>query len=401
MDAHNRTQPRPAHSKREDAKQILKALMSCLPDGSHELALHEPSFTGNEWRYVKDCLDTSMVSSVGTYMEKFEKKLVDLTGVPYAVSVVNGTAGLHTALHVADVGPNNEVLVPALTFVATANAVAYCRAVPHFVESDYLTLGVDAGKLNKWLSKIAVRKNGATHNRRTGRRIKALICVHTFGHPVDLDALSDTCEHFKIALIEDAAEAIGSYYKDKHVGRWGMISVLSFNGNKTVTTGGGGALLTKNGKLAKLIKHITTTAKIPHAWKYDHDRVGFNYRLPNLNAALGCAQLESLPALLEKKRKLAHTYAEAFRHVGGAALFSEPPFAKSNYWLNTLIFDKGNLGLRDEFIRQAHDNRIRVRPVWRLMHKLPMFLNCPKADVTVSEDLERRIVNIPSSPFLS
>ena len=237
-------------------------------------------------------------------------------------------------------------------------------------------------------------------NRKTGKQIKALIVIHTFGHPADLAALSDICSRFHISMIEDAAEAIGSYYQGKHVGHWGELTVLSFNGNKTITTGGGGAVLTNDEALGKLLKHLSTTAKITHPWDYRHDQIGYNYRLPNLNAALGCAQLEILPKLLERKRALAKRYAEAFDGIRGIHFFKEPTFAKSNYWLNALLFDHSAVSQRDAFLKLTHEHRIMTRPVWILMHQMPMYSKCPRMDLTIAEALAKRIVNIPSSPNL-
>jgi len=283
-----------------DIRDILEILRQVLPADRHAIALHEPSFAGNEWTYVKDCLDTGWVSSVGAYVDRLEADLSAYAGVRNAIAVVNGTAALHICLILAGVKANDEVLIPALTFVATANAVAYCGAVPHFADVEERTLGIDPTRLADYLTTTAELRSGGCYNRRTGRRIKAVVAMHTFGHPVDLDPLWRHCLRFGIELIEDAAESLGSFYKGRHTGNWGRLAAVSFNGNKIVTTGGGGAILTNDQELALQARHITTTAKIPHRWAFDHDRIGYNYRLPNINAALGCAQLEQLPGFLTK-----------------------------------------------------------------------------------------------------
>ena len=375
----------------------LAAIKRCLPDDQDFVALHEPYFAGNEWAYLKECIDTGWVSSVGKFVDQFETKLSEFTGARYAVATVNGTAALHTCLKLVDVTAGDEILVPALTFVATANAISYCGAIPHFVDSEERTLGLDPCKLAAYLAEIADIRVDGCFNRRSGRRIKAVVPMHTFGHPVDLDPLVELCARYSLELIEDAAESLGSYYKGRHTGNWDTMSALSFNGNKIVTTGGGGAILTNDESLAKLAKHVTTTAKIPHKWEFNHDTIGYNYRLPNINAALGCAQLEQLPVFLEKKRALAQRYKEAFKAVNGISFFTEPDFAVSNYWLNVLLLDEDNAAERDALLEATNSQGVMTRPAWTLMHKLPMYSSCPRMDVSVAESLERRIVNIPSS----
>src|SRR5579885_2670085 len=295
--------------------EIIAAISSCLPSGKEKYALHEPAFAGKEWQYTKECLDTGWISSVGKFVDEFEVALRKITGAAAAVAVVNGTAALHIALKLAGVQRDDEVLLPTITFIATANAVTYCGAVPHFVDSTEETLGVDPDKLEAYLEDIVQRESGQSINRLTGRRIKALLVMHTLGHPVDLEKCAALCQRFGIELIEDAAEALGSEYRDRHVGSYGKLSTLSFNGNKVVTTGGGGAILTNDLELGRTAKHITTTAKVPHAWRFYHDEVGYNYRLPNINAAIGLAQLEQLPDFLRRKRVLAERYAQKFRNV--------------------------------------------------------------------------------------
>ena len=382
------------------ATQIVDALRNVTGSRSEAIPLHEPTFGGNEWQYVKECLDTAWVSSVGAYVDRFEAELAAYTGVKRAVAVVNGTAALQVCLRIVGVEEGDEVLVPALTFVATANVVTYCGAFCHFVDSEERTLGMDPHRLAEYLEDIAEIRPEGCHNRMTGRRIKAVLPMHTFGHPVDLDPLLDVCERFQLELVEDAAESLGSFYKKRHTGNCGKVSALSFNGNKIITTGGGGAILTNNEELGRLAKHLTTTAKLPHRWEFNHDMVGYNYRMPNINAALGCAQLEQLPLFLQSKRALAERYSEAFACIEGVSFFIEPSFARSNYWLNILLLEQENAELRDEILQYTNDVGIMTRPAWTLMHKLPMFSDCPRMELRVAESLERRLINIPSSATL-
>ncbi|MGM9570905.1 MAG: LegC family aminotransferase [bacterium] len=377
-------------------EELLSCLKAILKKDT--APLHEPVFQGNEWQYVKECLDTGWVSSVGQYVNRFEEMLAEFTGVKKAVAVVNGTAALHTALLLTGVQAEDEVLLPALTFVATANAVSYCGAVPHFADSSYKTLGVCPEKLRDYLAEIGEMKSGQLYNRKTGRKIKALIVMHTFGHPVDLDPIVELCAGYNLKLIEDAAESLGSYYKGRHTGNFGLLSILSFNGNKVVTTGGGGAILTNDEELGKLAKHLTTTAKIPHKWLFNHDMRGYNYRLPNLNAALGCAQMEKLPEFLRQKRLLFTRYKEGLQNIAGISVFQEPEFAKSNYWLQTALLDDS--AERDLILAKTNENGIMTRPCWTLMPELAIYKDCPKMDLSVAEDLTARIINLPSSANL-
>ena len=301
--------------------QIVDAVRSVVGPGP--AALHEPSFGGNEWSYVKECLDSTFVSSVGKFVDRFEDDLARFTGAKYAVAVVNGTAALHIAMRMVGVVAGDEVLVPALTFVATANAVTYCGATPHFVDCEESTLGMDASALRDYLGSIARISEGACINRSTGRIIRAVVPMHAFGNPLDIEVLMEVAREFHLTVIEDAAESLGSYVAGRHTGTFGTIGTLSFNGNKTVTTGGGGALITDDSGLAKLAKHLTTTAKMPHRWEYFHDQIGFNYRMPNINAALGCAQLEQLPGFLDSKRRLFERYKSAFAHIPEVRLVEE------------------------------------------------------------------------------
>ncbi|MED1801452.1 LegC family aminotransferase [Brevibacillus porteri] len=381
-------------------ESIISILKDFKPKDMSFLALHEPSFQGNEWVYVKECLDSGWVSSVGKYVDKFEQMLQEYTGMKRAVAVMNGTAALHVSLLLVGVEPEDEILIPTLTFIATANAVAYCGAIPHFVDCHEETLGLDPRKLELYLQEIAEVRPEGCFNKQTGKRIKAVVPMHTFGHPVDLDYLLEVCVKYRLELVEDAAESLGSFYKGKHTGHWGKVSALSFNGNKVVTTGGGGAILTNDEELGRLAKHLTTTAKKPHKWAFEHDQIGYNYRMPNINAALGCAQLEMLPEFIEQKRALAKKYKEAFSMLDGIKLLTEPTHSKSNYWLHALILDPEYAPLRDDILTETNEQGIMTRPAWALLHKLPMFCNSPKMDVSIAESIEQRMINIPSSPYL-
>ena len=383
-----------------DTDSVVRTLEALLEGAPRPVALHEPVFEGNEWRNLKDCLDSGWVSSAGSYVDRFERDLAEHVG-GYAVAVANGTAALHVCLILAGVEADDEVLVPALTFIATANAVTYCGAVPHFVDSTESTLGIDPDRMAEYLRGIADVRDGECRNRRTGRRIKAVLPMHTFGHPVDLDSLKEVAAEFRLAVVEDAAESLGSYYKGNHTGPLGIVGALSFNGNKVITTGGGGAVVTHDVALATRAKHLTTTARIPHRWSFIHDEVGYNYRMPNLNAALGCAQMEALPTLVRRKRDLAKRYVAAFAGVEGVHVFEEPGFASSNYWLNVLILDEGAASKRDEILDRTNASGIHTRPVWTPIHRLPMYAGCPRMELDTVTSLERRIVCLPSGPRLS
>lgn len=381
--------------------EFVSRIERVLGRPAHPIALHEPEFSGNEWSYVKECLDSGWVSSVGKYVDEFESRLAAYTGAKYAIATVNGTTGLHAALHVAGVEPGDEVLVPALTFVATANAVSHCGAVPHFVDSAEANFGLDPLALAEYLAYVAEPTTDVCRNRLTGRRLAAIVPTHVFGHPVDMEALLDVAARYKLAVVEDAAESLGSWIGNRHTGTFGRMGVLSFNGNKIITTGGGGAILTDDREVALRLKHLTTTAKLPHRWEFVHDEVAYNYRLPNLNAALGCAQLERLPTMLLKKRKLAEAYADAFADANEFRFAEESPGCTSNYWLNAILLPTA-LGMqRDEFIGAAHEAGFQCRPVWRLMHRLAMYAHCPRAELPVAKRIEQQLINIPSSASLS
>lgn len=359
--------------------------------------LHEPTFNKKEIEYVTDCIQTGWVSSVGKYVDQFEQQLAEYTGVKRAVAVVNGTAALHIALKIAGVQANDEVFIPALTFVATANAVSYLNAIPHFVDVSEETLGLDPIKLEEHIEEIGEMKNGQLINKQTGRIIRAVVPMHTFGHSVDLDPLIEVCDRYNIVLVEDAAESLGSYYKGEHTGGFGLVGALSFNGNKIMTTGGGGAILTNDEKLADYAKHITTTAKIPQRWEYRHDEIGYNYRMPNINAALGCAQLEKMDEFLESKKSLTNQYQKLFEKVEGVQLFTEPSFGTSNYWLQTILIDE-KLD-RDVILNVLNKEGAMARPIWTPLNELTPYLTCPKADLSVTNQLNKRVINIPSTPL--
>jgi perosamine synthetase len=368
--------------------------------GALQAALHEPTFQGNEWAYVKECLDSGWVSSVGSYVDQFERNLAAYTGAAHAVVVSNGTSGLQVALQLAGVQPGDEVLIPALSFVATANAVRHCGAWPHFVDVDNATLGLGVPELSDYLSSLLELRGNSRFNRKTGRRVAAIVPMHTFGHPVDMPALMALADRLGIAVVEDAAESLGSFIEGRHTGTFGLCGMLSFNGNKIVTTGGGGALITNDTQLAQRAKHLTTTAKRRHPWVFFHDEVAYNYRMPNLNAALGCAQLEQLPKFLQAKRILAQRYCNAFEDLAQVRVVLERPGTQVNYWLQTLLLEPDVADQRDAVLAATNDAGLMTRPVWELLNTLPMYCDCPSAPLPVAIDLARRIVNLPSSPHL-
>jgi len=379
-------------------EDIVLALRSVTGPGP--VALHEPNFDGNEWSYLKECLDSTYVSSIGKFVDQFEEDLARFTGAKHAISVVNGTAALHIALKLAGVIEGDEVLIPALTFVATANAVTYCNAVPHFVDSEEVTLGINVEKLRDYLSRSTSQVSGKCLNTKSGRIIRALVPMHTFGHPNDLDGLQSIASQFNIALVEDAAESLGSFFKGKHTGTFGLLGCLSFNGNKTITTGGGGAILTNDSDLAKHAKHLTTTAKRNHPWEFRHDEIGYNYRMPNLNAALGCAQLEQLPKKLLAKRELFTRYQKAFEKIEGIELIAEPVNCQSNYWLQNLILNKNRADQRDVILEATNNNGVMTRPAWDLINSLPSYTQFPAMDLQSANSIVKRLISIPSSPGL-
>jgi len=373
--------------------EIINFIKSLYPN-ENPVPLHEPRFVGNEKKYVVDAIDSTFVSSVGEYVDRFEEMICEITGAGFAVATVNGTCALHVALKLAGIQPGDEVITQPLSFVATANAISYCGAKPIFLDVSRKTLGLDPTALKEFLKSNTQTKKQGCYNNVTGKRITACLPMHTFGHPCRIDEIAEICEHYNIALIEDAAESIGSTYNGRHTGTFGLFGVYSFNGNKTVTCGGGGTIVTNDGTLAKKAKHITTTAKTPHPYEYIHDTIGYNYRMPNLNAALACAQLEQLDSFIDDKRELAKRYQEFFEPLG-ILFVHEPQHARSNYWLNAIILPDRKT--RDEFLKATNEAKVMTRPAWKLLNQLEMYRDCQTDALTNARWLEERVVNIPSS----
>ncbi|MBD3796817.1 MAG: LegC family aminotransferase [Campylobacterales bacterium] len=357
------------------------------------LPLHEPVFFGNEKKYLDECIDSTFVSSVGKFVDRLEQMVAEYTGAKYAVATVNGTAALHIALKLVGTDENSEVITQPLTFIATCNAISYCNAKPIFVDVDRDTMGLSPQSLKSFLESETIQRDGSCYNNTTGKKITAVVPMHTFGHPCRIDEIASLCDEYNIALVEDAAESLGSYYKGRHTGTFGKISAFSFNGNKTITTGGGGMIITDDEMLAKHAKHITTTAKVPHPYEYVHDEIGYNYRMPNLNAALGCAQMETLDTILKNKRELAGLYSDFFMQQN-MDFVAELHEAQANYWLNAIILN--NKDERDLFLKETNDRGVMTRPIWALMNRLEMFKNCQSANLSNAIWLEERVVNIPS-----
>ena len=362
------------------------------------IPLHAPQFNGNEKKYIENAIDSTFVSSVGEFVNKFEKLVQEFTGVKYAIATVNGTAAMHIALKISGVKRDTEVITQSLTFVATCNAIRYCGAIPVLIDVEKSTLSMSPQNLQDFLDKnCEVREDGFCWNHSSNRRISACLPMHTFGHPAQIEEIERICSLFNINLVEDAAESLGSFYKGKHTGSFGKVSAISFNGNKIITSGGGGMILTNDKNLAQKAKHLTTTAKIPNILSFDHDEVGYNYRLPNLNAALGVAQMESLSEYLKSKRDVAIKYQNWGRD-NEVLFFTEHADSSSNYWLNCVITE--NEKTRDLMLKVTNDNSIMTRPIWKPMHKLLMYQNCQKTDLSNTEWLYSRVVNVPSSPIL-
>jgi len=357
--------------------------------------LSVPAFVGNEKKYLEECIDSTFVSSVGKFVDRFEEMVAEYTGAKKAVVCVSGTNALHMAMMLVGVERNDEVITQALTFIATCNAISYIGAHPVFIDVDKDTMGLSPKAVKAWLEANAEIKGNSCYNKNTGRRIKCCVPMHTFGHPVHLDELMEVCKEWYIELVEDAAESIGSFYKGKHTGTFGKVGAISFNGNKTITTGGGGMLLFNDEDLAKFAKHLTTQAKVPHRWEFRHDHIGYNYRMPNINAALGCAQMEHLEEFVLNKRETAAKYTEYFKNIEDIDFFTEPSDCRSNYWLNVVILKDKQLQL--EFLQQTNDNGVMTRPIWELMNRLPMFEHCQNDGLENSIWFADRVVNIPSS----
>ena len=361
------------------------------------IALHEPRFIGNEKKYLNDCIDSTFVSSVGKYVDRFEKEFASFVGAKYAIATVNGTAALHISLILANVKKDDEVITQPLTFIATCNAISYIGAKPVFVDVDLDTMGLSPESLNFFLEANCEIINNQCINKTTNKIIKACVPMHTFGHPCKIEEIKEICDIWNISLVEDAAESLGSFYKDKHTGTFGKVSAFSFNGNKIITSGGGGVIVTDDEQIAKRAKHITTTAKIPHPYEYVHDEIAYNYRLPNINAALLVAQMENLEKFLESKRELASTYEKFFK-TSNIDFIKEPKDSKSNYWLQAVLLN--DLKQRDEFLEFTNKNGVMTRPIWRLMNELEMYKDCQKDELKNAKYLEQRVVNIPSSVIL-
>lgn len=359
------------------------------------IPLSVPKFVGNEKKYLEECIDTTFVSSVGKFVDRFEEMVAEYTGAKKAVVCVSGTNALHMAMMLVGVQRDDEVLTQALTFVATCNAISYIGAHPVFIDVDKDTMGLSPKAVKTWLETNAKIETGICYNKSTGRRIKCCVPMHTFGHPVHLDELVEVCKEWHIELVEDAAESIGSFYKGKHTGIFGKVGAISFNGNKTITTGGGGMLLFMDEELGQSAKHLTTQAKVPHRWEFVHNQIGYNYRMPNINAAIGCAQMEHLEEFVLDKRETAFKYGEFFKKMDSIEFFMEPADCRSNYWLNAVILKDKQAQL--EFLQQTNDNGVMTRPIWELMNRLPMFEHCQNDGLENTIWFADRVVNIPSS----
>ena len=369
--------------------------------GSTPVGLHDPLISGDEERYVRDCLSSGQVSSIGAFVGIFESRLAQVCGVSHAVATVNGTAALHIAFRAIGVVPGDEVILPPLSFVALANAVAYCGANPVFVDIEGESLGMDPESLRAWLSTNARESGDAVVNRKSGRPIRAVAAVHVFGHPCKISEISEISAEFGLPLVEDAAEALGSVYEDRPAGSFGDIAAVSFNGNKIVTSGGGGAILCSDATLAEKMRHLTTTAKVPHPWRYFHDQVGYNYRMPNINAAVGLGQIGHLDSFIQSKRRLWQAYTDAFAALHGVRILSQPKNAVSNFWLQNLVLDSANINLRNSLIAEFIEAGYGCRPAWDLLCDLPAFAGSPRGDLRVAGDMVRRIVSLPSGAGLA
>ena len=362
------------------------------------VALHEPSFNQNELLIMNQCIKSKSVSTAGNYTKKFENEIAKVTKAKFVTATINGTAALHLALIALGVKKDEEVLVPAINYIASANACLYLGANPHFVDVNYETLGIDVKKLEKYLKKITSIRNGICINKKTKKKISAIIPMHTFGHPVEIDKIKILAKKFKLFLIEDAAEALGSFFKKKHVGTFGDIGILSFNGNKIITTGGGGALLTNNKNIAKRISHLSSISKVNHKWKYEYNEIGYNYKMPSLNASLGLGQMKKISEFVKKKRSIFKLYQKTFKENIYFKLFREPKNCKSNYWLQAIILNKNNKNIRNDIVNLANKKGIKIRAVWRPIHKSKYLKKYPKMNLENTIDLENRILNLPSSP---
>jgi len=377
--------------------KISKIIKKVTNEGSAKL--HEPLFVGKENQYLKDCIKTTFVSTSGKYIKRFEEKIKKFTGAKHVIAVVNGTVALHMALRVLGVKPRDEILVPSLTFVGTANAIKHCNATPHFIDSDLISLGICLSNLETHLQKISIKRGKHVYNKNTGRRIFAVIPVHVYGHIINMRKLKQISKKFNLKILEDAAEALGSFYMGKHAGTMGDAGIISFNANKVITTGGGGAVLTGSSYLANQVRHLTSTAKLQHPWKFIHNKVGWNYRMPNINAALGCAQIEKINIILKYKKKITKKYQKEFKSLSGFTFVKQPKGCSSNYWLNTIKASNSTIEERDKLLKKLNNNYYECRPTWNLLHKLPMYRLCPKSTLYNSEKLEKKLITLPSSPI--
>ena len=384
--------------KKISANIVVKSIQKVVGKGSHQL--HEPLFFGKEMDYLKNTIKQNLVSSTGEYVNKFEKKIKDYTRAKFAIAVVNGTQAIYISLKACGVKKDEEVLVPALTFVGTVNAISYLGAKPHFVDSQIKNFGINCLKLENYLNKISKLRGTKCINKLTGKVIKAIVPVHVFGHPCDIQNIIEIAKKFNLMVVEDAAEALGSFYKKKHLGTFGDTGCISFNGNKIITTGGGGMVITNKKILAKKIKHLTTTAKIKHKWEYIHDEIGYNFRMPNLNAALGLAQLEKIHIFLKAKRALFKKYFNVFNKMKGISLYKGSNNANSNYWLQTLILDKNNVNLKNKILKELHRKLIYARPVWRLISEHKPYKKNQKMNLSGAKEIYSKIINLPSSQSL-
>lgn len=358
------------------------------------IPLHEPCFIGNEKKYLNQCIDSTFVSYLGEFVKKFEQAICDYTKAKYCISICNGTAALHIALKAVGVSLGDEVLTQALTFVATANAISYCGANSIFLDSSRKTMGLCPSGLEEFLAENTEQRDGFCVNKKTGKIIKACVPMHVFGHPVEIEEIVEICHRHNVKVVEDSAESLGSFYKGKHTGLFGDVGIFSFNGNKTVTCGGGGAVVTMNEEIAIKVMHLSTTAKVPHSWEYVHDEIGYNYRMPNLNAAVALAQMESLEGFVENKRELALIYTEFFKEVG-IDFVIEKEGMRSNYWLNALVLKDRQE--REAFLKNLNKQGVMCRPIWTLLHKLKPFQSCEFRNLDNAQYFEDRVVNIPSS----
>lgn len=385
-------------TKKSLNNKIYLSIKKVVKNGPKDL--HIPKLGKQEITNLNKCVKKNMVSSIGNFTFEFENKIKKLTKAKHAIAITNGTCALHLSLHLLGVNENDEVLMPALNFIAGANAVSALKAKPHFIDSQIKNLGINVEKLDAYLKKILVKKNGVNYNKLTKKRIRIIMITHIFGHPSNLDEILKLAKKFNLLVLEDAAEGVGSFYRNKHVGTFGLMGVLSFNGNKTITTGGGGIILTNNKKLAGLAKLISNTAKKPHKWRYSYSDVGFNYRLPNINAALGCAQLQSLEKFIKSKRKLFLKYREQFKNINEVSIMREPKKCRSNYWLQTLILKKESLVHRNNILNFLNKKGFKVRPIWDMINKNKPYSKCQKMDLSAANRLEKKLINLPSSSEL-